>query len=44
MDDDIIAEKVYVGECEGSYFVSCAQMKWNVTVKNCLRKRGMDIR
>ena len=35
---------VYVGECAGSRSVSTPQKRWMDTVKECLKKRVLDIR
>ena len=37
-------KKVYVGECAGSLSVDRPLNRWIYTVKNCLRKRGLDVR
>ena len=34
----------YVGECAGSCSVVRPQKKWIDTMKDCLRKRGLDVR
>ena len=39
-----IAMTVYVGEYASSRSVGGAQKRWNETVKDCLRKRGLDVR
>ena len=44
MEKNRIAEKVYVGECAGSRSVSRPQKRWIDTVKDCLRRRGLDVR
>ena len=44
MENDKIAKRVYVGECAGSPSVDRLQMRWIDTVKECLRKRGLDVR
>ena len=44
MENDRIAKKVYVGECAGSHSVDRPQKRWIDTVKECLRKRGLDVR
>ena len=36
--------RVYVGECPGSCSVGRPQKRWIDTVKECLKKRGMDDR
>ena len=43
MERDRIAKKVYVGECAGSRSVGRPQKRWTDTVKECLRKRGLDV-
>ena len=44
MERNRIAKRVYVGECAGSLSVSRPQMRWTDNVKECLRKRGLNIR
>ena len=44
VERDWIAKRVYVGECAGSRSVSRPREKWIDTVKECLRKRGLDVR
>ena len=44
MERDRIAKRVYVGECAGSHSVGRAWKRWIDTVKECLRKRGLDVR
>ena len=44
MENDSIAKSVYVGECAGSQSVSRPRKRWIDTVKECLRKRGLDFR
>ena len=44
MKRDRIAKGVYVGECAGSHPVGRPQKRWIDTVKECLRKRGLDVR
>ena len=39
MERDRIAKRVYVGESAGS-----VRKRWIDTVKECLRKRGLDVR
>ena len=38
-----IAEIVYVGKCDDSHSVSRPQKIWIDTVKDCIRKRGLDV-
>ena len=40
----MIAKRVHVGEFVGSRSVGMPRKKWIDTVKECLRKRGVDIR
>ena len=44
METDRIAKRVYVGECAGSRSVGRPRKRWIDTVKECLRKRGLDVR
>ena len=44
MEKDRIAKRVYVGECNGSHSVGRLRKRWNDTMKDCLRKRGLDVR
>ena len=44
MEGDKIAKRVFVGECVGSSSVGIPQKKWIDTVKECLKKRSLDIR
>ena len=44
MKMDMIAKRVYLGECAGIRSVGRPQKRWIDTVKQCLRKRGLDIR
>ena len=44
MEKGSIAKKVYVGECAGSHSLGRLRRRWNDTVKDCLRKRGVNIR
>ena len=37
MEEDRIAKRICVGECAG-------RKRWIDTVKDCLRKRGLDVR
>ena len=43
MESDRIAKKVYVGECAGSRSLGRPRKRWIDTVKECLRKRGLDV-
>ena len=44
MERDKIAKRVYVGECVGRRSVGRPRKRWIDTVKECLKKRGLDIR
>ena len=44
MENDRIAKRVYVGECAGSRSVGRPRKRWIDTVKDCLKKRGLDVR
>ena len=44
MESDRIAKGVYVGECVGSRSEGRPQKRCIDTVKECLRKRGLDVR
>ena len=44
MENDRIAKRVYVGECAGSRSVGRPWKRWIDTVKDCLKKRGLDVR
>ena len=43
-EKDMIAKKVYAGEWAGSHSVCRLQKRLIDTVKECLKKRGLDIR
>ena len=44
MERDRIAKRVYVGECAGSHSVGRLWKRWIDTMKECLKKRGLDFR
>ena len=44
VERDKIDKRVYVGESAGSRSVSRTRKKWINTVKDCLKKRGCDVR
>ena len=44
MERDRIANRVYVGESTGSRSVGRPRKRWTDTLKEGLKKRGMDIR
>ena len=44
MENDNIVKRVYVGECADGCSVVRSQKRWNDTVNNCLKKRGLDLR
>ena len=43
MEDDRIAKRIYIGECPGSRSVGRSRKSWIDTVKDCLKKRGLDL-
>ena len=43
MERDRIAKIVYVRECAGNRSVGTPRKRWTDTVKECLKKRGLDI-
>ena len=44
MENDRFAKRVYVGEHAGSHLLGRLWKRWNDTMKECLRKRGLDVR
>ena len=44
MEKDKISIRVYVGECDGNHSVYRPQKRWTDTMKEYLKKRGLDIR
>ena len=44
MERDRIAKRSYVGECADSRSVGKPRKRWIDTLKECLRKRGLDVR
>ena len=44
MERNMTAKRVYAGECAGSRSVGRPRKRWIDTVKECLRKRGLDVR
>ena len=44
MENDRIVIKVYVGEYAGSCSVGRLQKRWTDTMKDCLKKRDLDVR
>ena len=44
MENDGIAKRVYIGESGGSRSVGRPRKRWIDTVKEYLRKRGLDVR
>ena len=43
MENDRIDKKVYAEECAGSHSVDIPRKRWIDTVKDCLKKRGLDV-
>ena len=44
MENDRIAKRVYVGECDGSRSVGSPRERRNDTVNDCVMKTGLDMR
>ena len=44
MERDRIAKSVYVGECAFTRSLGRPRKRWIDTMKECLKKRGLDIR
>ena len=44
MENDMITNRVYAGECAGSCSVGRPRKRLIDAVKDCLRKRGLNIR
>ena len=44
IENDNIAKRVYVGEHAGSRSVGRTRKRWIDIVKECLKKRGLDVR
>ena len=44
MENDRIVKSVYVGVCTGSHSMGRPWKRWIDTVKDCLKKRGLDIK
>ena len=44
MERDRIAKRVYVGDCVGSRSVGRPWKRWIDAMKECLRKRSLDVR
>ena len=44
MEIDMIAKRVFVGECADSSSVGGPRKRWIDTIKDCLKKRGLDVR
>ena len=43
MERDRIAKRIYVGKCAGNRSVGRLWKIWIDTMKDCLRKRGLDV-
>ena len=43
MKNDSIDKKVYGRECAGSHSVGRLRERWTDTVKDCIRKKGLDV-
>ena len=44
MENDMNAKRVYAGECAGSRSVGRPRKRWIDTMKDYLKKRGLDVR
>ena len=44
MENDRIAKRVYVGKFAGSSSVGRPRKRWIDKVKDCIKKRGLDVR
>ena len=44
MENSRIAKRIYLGECAGSCSVGRPRKRWIDTRKDCLKKRGLDVR
>ena len=44
MEKGMIAKRVYVGESAGICSVGRLRKRWIDTMKECLKKRGLDVR
>ena len=44
MKNNRIAKRVYVGECAGSRSMGRLRKRWIDSMKDCLKKRGLDVR
>ena len=44
MERDRIAKRVYLGECAGSRSLGRPRRRWIDTVKECLKRRELDVR
>ena len=44
VENNMIAKRVYEGECAGSRSVGKPRKRWIDTVNDCLKKRGLDLR
>ena len=44
MENDRISKRVYLWECAGSHSMGRLQKRSIDTVKDCLKKRGLDVR
>ena len=43
MEKDRIVKRIYIGECAGNHSVDKPQKRWIDNMKECLRKRGLDV-
>ena len=43
MERDTIAKRIYVEESAGNHSMGKLQKRWIDTMRECLRKRGLDV-
>ena len=43
MENDRIVKRVYLGECSGTRSVGKQRKRWIDTMKDCLKKRCLDV-
>ena len=43
MENDRIGKRIYVGQCPGSHSVGRLLKRWIDNMKECLKKRGLDV-
>ena len=43
MENDRITKRAYVEECVGSHLVGRPRKRWNDSMNDCLKKRGLNV-